>query len=138
MLDDTADVVQRFLGQACVGITSEDVHAILGDGLVNVHAGTVVTDDGLGHEGSGFAVRVGNVVYAVLEDLYFVSFLHQGIGANTDFALAGGRNFVVVYFNVQAHLFHCGAHGGTQVVQGINRGNGEVAAFYAGTVAGVG
>src|SRR5690606_27750316 len=137
VLDDTADVVQRFLGQASVSVACEDVHAVLGDGLVNVHAGTVVANDRLGHEGSGLAVGVGNVVYAVLQDLHFVSLFHQGVGANTDFALAGSGDFVVVNFNVQAHLLHGSAHGGAQVVQGVYRGNREVAALDARTVTAV-
>src|SRR5690606_20559332 len=40
VLDDTADVVQRFLGQARVHVASKDVGAIFGNGLVHVHAGT--------------------------------------------------------------------------------------------------
>ena len=65
MLDDAADVEEGKLGQAGVAVTGEQVLAVLPDGLVDVHAGTaIVADDGLGHEGGGLAVLVGDVVNA--------------------------------------------------------------------------
>src|SRR5690606_19435919 len=134
MLDDAADVVDRHFRQAAVRVAAEQVLAVLAQGLVYVHPGAVVTDDRLRHEGSGLAVGMGNVVYAVLEDLYFVGLLGQGVGANADFTLASGRHFVVVYFHVQAHLGHGGTHGSTQVVQAVYRRHREVAALDARTV----
>src|SRR5690606_33083477 len=49
VLDDAADVVQGGLGQARVAVAGELVDAAFPEGLVHVHAGTVVADDGLGH-----------------------------------------------------------------------------------------
>jgi hypothetical protein len=72
VLDDAADVVQGGLGQAGVAVAGKDVFAALADRLVHVHAGAVVADQGLGHEGRRLAVGVGHVVDAVLEDLHFV------------------------------------------------------------------
>src|SRR5690606_12697392 len=112
----------------------KQVLAVLGQGHVHVHTGTVVTDQRLGHEGGGLAISVSHVVNAVLQDLNFVGLGGQGVGANTDFALAGGAHFVVVHFDCQAHLLHGGAHGGAQVVQGIHRRYREVAAFHTRTV----
>ena len=80
---------------------------------------------------------MGHVVYAVLQDLNFVSLAGQGVGAYADFTLASGTHFVVVYFNFQSHGFHGGTHGTTQVVQAVDRRNREVAAFYARAVANV-
>src|SRR5690554_77865 len=137
VLDDTADVVQRVIAQTTVAVTGEDVGTVLGHGQVHVHAGTVVTHQRLGHEGSGLAVRVSHVVYAVLQDLYFVRFFHQGVATHTDLALAGGSHFVVVYFDGQAHAFHGITHRRTQVMQRVDRRNREVAALDARTVAGI-
>src|SRR5690606_29794215 len=89
----------------------------------------------LGHKGRSFAVLMRNVVYAVLEDLYFVRFLHQSVSAYADFTLASVSNFMVMDFNFQAHRFHRITHGATDVVQRIDWRNREVTAFYAWRVA---
>ncbi len=134
MLDNTTNIVQCRFAQAGIAVACEQVLAVFAQGHVYVHAGTVVTNHRLGHEGGGFAVGVGHVVYAVLENLYFVSLAGQGVGANADFTLAGSTDFGVVYFNFQAHGFHGGTHGATQVVQAVHRRNREVAAFNARAV----
>src|SRR5690606_30741324 len=85
-----------------------------------------------------FAVGMGDVVHAVLQDLNFVGFFHQGVATHTDLALAGSGHFVVVHFNHQAHGFHGVTHGTTDFVQGVDRGNREITALDAGTVTGVG
>src|SRR5690606_30646144 len=131
VLDDTADVVQSFFGQVGVTVACEYVLAIFGDGLVDVHAGTVVTYQRLGHEGSGFAKSSCHVVHYVFQGLNFVGFLHQGVEGNADFALASVGNFVVMNFNFQAHVHHGGAHDGADIVKGVDRRNREVAAFNA-------
>ncbi len=134
VLDDAADVVQSSFRQAAVLVAGEDVFAVFGQGLVYVHAGAVVTYQRLGHEGNGLAVGVAHVLDDVLHDLVLVGALHQGIEHGADFALAGGSHFVVMHLYGYTHIFQCQAHGGTQVVQGIDRRYGEVAAFQTGTV----
>ena len=74
-------------------------------------------------------------MYAVLEDLYFVSFLNQSVETDTDFTLTSSTNFVVVNFYVQTHLLHCSTHSSTQVMQRINRRYREVTAFNTRAVA---
>ncbi len=71
-----------------------------------MHAGTVITNEGLGHESGRLAVGVGDVVYAVLQNLYFVSLGDEGVEAYANLTLTGGADFVVVYFNLEAHLLH--------------------------------
>ena len=103
-----------------------------------MHARTVVTHDGLGHEGGGLAVTGSHVLNAVLEHQHFVSLTHQRAGADADLALAAGGDFVVVHFDDHAHLFQGIAHLGTDIVQRVDRGHGEVAALYAWTMTQVG
>ncbi len=134
VLDDAADEVQGGVRQAGVAFASEGVGAVFGNGHVNVHTGTVVAVQRLRHEGSGLAERVGNVVHAVLQGLYFVGLLHQGVEQHADFVLAGSCHFVVVNFNGQAHFFQCVAHGGTDFVVVVDRRNREVAALDARTM----
>ena len=134
MLDHTADVVQRRVGQAAVAVSGKQVDAILDQRHMNVHAVAVIADQRLGHEGRGLAVAVRDVVHAVLEDLHFVSLAHQGVEGNTDFALTGGCHFVVMDFDLEAHFFHRQAHRRANVVQRIDRRHREVTALDAGTV----
>src|SRR5574343_246795 len=136
VLDDAADVEQGGFGQAGVAVTGEQVLAVLPDGLVNVHAGTVVANDGLRHEGGGFAVLVGNVVHHVLQHLGLVGTLDQGVEDGTDFALASVGHFVVGHFDRAADGFQGQDHGGADVVQAVDRRNREVAALDGRTVAG--
>ena len=69
MLDDAANVVERGLGKTAVLVPGEQVRPILGKGLVNMHAGPVVTDHRLGHEGCGLTIGVGDIPNRILLDL---------------------------------------------------------------------
>ena len=73
VLDDTADVVQGRFRQTAVTVTGEDVLAVFDQGLVNVHAVTVVAYERLRHEGRGLAVAVRNVLHDVFQNQHFVS-----------------------------------------------------------------
>ena len=116
MFDNTADVVQRLLRQTRVFVAREQVGAVLGQGHVAVHAGTVVAEHGFWHEGRGFTETVRNVVHNVFVDLNLIRFLSHGVEAGCDFVLASRCHFVVVRFNNQAHLFHDQTHGRTDVL----------------------
>ena len=135
VLDDTADEVQGGVGQAGIAFAGEGVLAFFPDRHVDVHARAVVAVQRLRHEGRGAAVGIGNVVHDVLQGLYFVSLLHQGVELDADFVLAGSRHFVVVNFDSLTHLFQCVAHGSTDFVVVVERRNREVAALDAWTVA---
>ena len=67
---------------------------------MDVHTRAVIPNDRLGHKRCCFAVGMGHVVNAVLQNLYFVSLLHQGIEANADLALSRRAHLVVMYLNV--------------------------------------
>ena len=136
VFDDAADEVQRHVGEAAVAVATKEVFAVFDERDVDVHAGAVVADDGLGHEGRGFARRVGDVVDDVFELLDFVGLAHQGVVAHADFALAGS-DFVVLHFHALADAGQQFAHFCPQVVQGIHRGDREVAAFDVRAVAAV-
>ena len=70
-------------------------------------------------------------MHRVLEDLHLVGLLDQGIGPDADLALAGGRHFVMVHLDDQAHLLAGHAHGGADVLVRIDRRHREVAALDA-------
>ena len=106
MLDDSTDVVERCLRETCVLITREGVNTVFRNTLVYVHTGTVVTDEWLGHESRRLAVRMRNVVHAVLQDLNFVSLCDQRVESDADLTLTCCTYFVVVHLYVQAHLLH--------------------------------
>ena len=56
VLDHAADVIERKFREPSVAIAREEVLAVLPDGLVDMHARTIVAFDRLRHEGGGFAV----------------------------------------------------------------------------------
>ena len=91
---------KRHLRQAGIAVTGEQRLAALPQRLVSVHAAAVVLEDGLGHEGDGFAVLVGNVLHDVFVEQHVVGGLDQRIEAQVDFGLAAGGDFVVMAFNV--------------------------------------
>ncbi len=134
VLDHTANVVQGSFRQTRIAVTSELVFAVFPVRHVNMHTRTVITHNRLRHEGRSFAVGVSNVVYAVLKNLNFISFLNHGVEFNTDFTLTSGSNFVVVNFYVQTHLLHGVTHSSTDVVQAVYWWYWEVAAFNARAV----
>ena len=134
MLDDTADVEQGSFRQASIAVASELVFAVFPERLVNVHTGTVITNNRFWHKGSSFAVSCGNVVNNVFQHLNFVSFLNQGVEFNADFVLVSRCHFVVVYFNVQTNRHHGVTHSSTDVVRAVHWRNREVTTFNTWTV----
>jgi hypothetical protein len=96
---------------------------------MDVHTATVIANDRLRHEGHRLAVRVSHVVNRVFQQLHFVGLLHQRIGIHANFALTCRRNFVMVHFHAHAELFERHAHGGTNILEGIDGWDGEIAAF---------
>jgi len=80
---------------------------------------------------------VRDVVHHVLQGLRPVGATHQRAELGADFALAGGGDFVVMHFDRHADGLQRQHHGGADVVEAIDRGNREVAALDARTVADV-
>ena len=78
---------------------------------MDVHTAAIVTHQGFGHEGGGFAVGVGHILHAVFKDLVPVSTFGQGVEQGADFALSGGGHFVVMHFDADAHFFQSQTHG---------------------------
>ncbi len=101
---------------------------------MHVHAAAVVADERLRHEGRRLAVAGGHVQHRVLQDLHFVGLLRQAAGAHADFALAASRDFVVMHFDLQAHLFERQTHRRADVLERIDRRHREVATLEARAV----
>ena len=133
MLQDSADVVQGDLGQIGIALAQEGVLAVLPQGLMDMHARSVVAENGLRHEGGGLAVRVGDHLYAVLVDLQVIGDGQQTIETNPDLVLRG-RHFVMMFLDLDAARLHGGHHLGAQVERRIDGGYGKIAAFGAGTM----
>ena len=134
VLENTADVPQRFLGQACVLVAGEQRLTVFPDRLVTVHAGAVIALDRLGHEGCGLAVGRGDVVHHVLVELQLVGNPGQVVEGHAQLVL-GGRHLVVVLVHVHAHGDQGRGHLGADVAGLVDRVDREVAALDARTVA---
>ena len=104
---------------------------------MHVHAGTIVADDGFGHEGDGLAVRMRDVLDHVLEREQFVALVHQRAELGADLALAGRGDFVVMHLDGQADLLKDLAHLAAQVAERIHRRDREIAALHARAMAGI-
>ena len=72
---------------------------------------------------------------AVFEICTSSAFLVKRIEGYADLALARSTDLMVMHVDGQAHVLHGGAHSSSNVVQGVYRWHGEVAAFDARTVA---
>src|SRR5678816_2922157 len=104
---------------------------------MHMHSGTIVADDGFRHESRRFSVRVRDIVHDIFEYLGPVGALHQAAVLGTYFTLSGSCDFMMMYLDFDTQFFQCKTHGGTNIVQGINRRNGKISPFYTGAVPGI-
>ena len=100
-----------------------------------MHAGAVVAEEGLGHEGGDLAVVAGHVLDDVLVGHDLVGHAHQAVEAHVDLGLAGGGHLVVVLLDVDAHLVQLLHHGGADVLLGVGGRHREIPLLVAGLVA---
>ena len=105
---------------------------------VGVHAGAVIGEQRLGHEGDGFVVLLGDVLDDVLVDHDLIAHADQFVELHIDFALAGSGDFVMLGFDIDAAIDHGLHHFVADVHQGVGRRHGEVAFLVADLVAEVG
>ena len=79
---------------------------------MHVHAGAVVLEQGLGHEGRRHAVGAGDVLDHVFVHHQIVAHARQRIVAHVDLGLAAGGDFVVMGLDLDAEVHHGEDHGG--------------------------
>ena len=104
MLEQSADVEFRHLRQAGVLVAAEKRIAVLPQRLVTVHSRSVVAIQRLRHECRRFAVSVSRIFDDVLEEHQVVGRVQQIRESEIDLALSGGRDLVVMTFDVDADL----------------------------------
>ena len=109
VLQDTADEIQRFLGQVGIFVACEQRLAVFPDRHVDVHTGAVVTVDRLWHECRRFAVSVRHVVDHILVFLKLVGLLCEAVKDQAKLVLARG-NFVVMLVDLHTEALHRGEH----------------------------
>ena len=104
---------------------------------MDVHAAAVIAHQGFGHEGGGLAEGMSDVLDDILEDQHFIGLLDQGAELDSDLALTGGGDLMMVHFDYQAHVLQGVTHGGPQVLQGIDRRDRKITALGARPMADV-
>ena len=134
MLEDAADEPQRLLAEVGILVAREQRLAALPDRHVHMHAGAVVALHGLGHEGRGAPVGVGDVVDDILVFLDRIGLGRERAEDQPEFVLVRG-DLVVVLVHLHAHALHGREHLGAQVLRRVGRVHGEIAALDAGAVA---
>ena len=128
MLDQAAHIPAGDVGESTVAVlVVEEGLAILPEGLVAVHAGTVVPGDGLGHEGGRLAGQSSGLVDHVLVLHQIVASVQQGVEAIVDLLLAGAAHLVMGALQNQAHLLQVGHHVVAQILVVVNGRYREVA-----------
>ena len=139
MLQQPADVVAAHLaGQRVAVLIEELVDPINPERLVDVHAGAVVLEQRLGHEGHGVAVLIGDVLDDVLVEHHLVGHVDQGLEAHVNLGLAGRGDLVVLHLDLDAGLDELQHHVGAEILELVHRWHREVAALVAGTESEVG
>ena len=135
MLQKAADVVFGCLADQGIALgIKEQVLAVFEQALMNVHAGAIVLEDGLGHEGCYFIMLAADVLDDVFEPHHLVAHLEQVLVFHIDFALPGGGNLVVVDFDLKSGSLHGFNDLGPEVLQGIVGRNGEIAFLVPGFI----
>ena len=69
-----------------------------------MHSRAVIAENRLRHKGCSLPEGIGCVLYNVLEEHYIVGSVEEVRKSKIDLALSGGRNFVVMTFDVDADL----------------------------------
>ncbi len=132
MLEQAADVVAGHVRQAGVAhLVVEERLAVLPERLVAVHAGAVVPEERLGHEGDRVAVLDRGVLDDVLVQHQVVGGLEQRAEPEVDLGLAGGAHLVVLHLGLDAGVDQAADHLGAQVGEVVHRRHREVAALVA-------
>ncbi len=128
VLEQATDVPAGDVGESAVaGLVVEQRLAVGPEGLVRVHAGAVVAEERLRHEGGRLAPLVGGVLDDVLELQDVVGRVHHGVEAVVDLALAGGADLVVAALEDQAGVDQLEADVVAEVGVLVDRADGEVA-----------
>ena len=73
---------------------------------MGVHAGAVVAENRLGHEGRRHPVAHRDVLDDVFVPGQPVGHLGQRLEAHVDLGLAGGRDFVMLFLDADADVLH--------------------------------
>ena len=136
MFDEPTDVVAAHLaGEGVAFRIIEQVLAVLPQALVDVHTGTVIGEQGLGHEGGHLAVLTGHVLNDVFVDHDLVGHISEGVILHIELPLAGGSHLVVMHLHGDAAVDHGEHHLAADVLEGIVWRHGEVAFLVAGLIA---
>ena len=137
MFENSADVIQRGFAQIPVAVAVKDVFAIFENGLMHMHPAAVFADQWFGHKSGGKSMVVRDIFHHIFKQLHLVGFLGERAETGADFALAGGADFVVMHFHIDAHFRQSHAHQRAYIGLAVHRRHGKISALDIGTMAGV-
>ena len=133
---NASDVVNRGFAQVRIPVLlEEEVLAVVPKALVDVHAGAVVLEDGLGHEGDSLAVTARDVLGDVLVLHHVVRHFGQRVEPHVDLGLPRRAYLVVVDLDRHAQALERQHHVRTDVLQAVHGRHGEITLFVARLVA---
>ena len=136
MLEQTADVVTGHLREVGItGLIMEEGLAVLPQRLVDVHAGTTVISQWLGHEGGRLAHCLRGVLHHVLEGLEIIGCVQQGVETVVDLLLTTTAHLMVGALHGEPDLRQGLADGVTQILEVVIRRHREVTTLLTDLVA---
>src|SRR5215472_14136880 len=91
-----------------------------------VHARAVIPEDRLGHEGSCFAMRLGNVADYILIVHNAVGHLGEGCVPHVDLALSSSAHLVMMDLGVNTYFLQLQDNFGANVLERVGRRNREI------------
>jgi len=103
-----------------------------------MHPRTVILKERFWHESHRETILNGNILGDVLVHHYAVCLFEQGIKSHTEFYLAAGSYFMMMFLDVNSCLYHLECHFSPDVVHLVGRRHREISFFMTGAVAQIG
>src|SRR5205807_5585669 len=129
MFQNSADKKQRHFAEPRVTVAGEQRFAVFPKRNVGVHAGAIVTEQRLRHEGDGLVVPSRDVANDVLVILHRVAHLLQRRETDVDFCLASRSDFMMLFVHGDAGFLDLKRHFVANILQRVHRRNRKIALF---------
>src|ERR1700722_1104905 len=134
MFQNPANEKKRQIAEPGVTISGEERFIAVPKRYVSVHAGAVIGEGGLRHEGHGLVVPLGDVAQDIFVILHVIAHAFEWRETDIDFGLAGRRDLVMLAFNWDAGALELKTHFVANVLLTVHRRDGKITFFRANFV----
>src|SRR5215472_17005289 len=127
MLEQPTDIVTHQLARSSIAVAGKQRSFAFPDALMHMHSRAIVSEQRLGHERSGHAALMRDVLDHIFVDHYAVGHSSERSKPHVDLTLATRRNFMVMSLNRDADGFQNCHHISAGVLEEIGRRHWEIA-----------